>query len=197
MPSIVTPSNQQLSIDPYSGKLFDFDNSSSRVYLSRTVNNLLRVFGTDVILDQLFIENINYNAETETVSLVISPGKCIIDTTLIEFPSQTNVDLDVSGYDQEGSLLLFLSFRYAESIYENLAKFKLLYLDPYNKHTYPEKLETNTERILLAKFTFDKDTNTIITSKEKIVSIGSKTFEVYPMSNITKSVRNYVNLLFN
>lgn len=197
MTSIVTPSDQQISIDPYTSKLFDFNNASSRVYLSRTVNNLLRTFGTDVILEELFIDEIQYDSTNETVSITITPGKCIIDTTLIEFPNQTTIEMNLSGYDQTGSLLLFISFRYTESVHLNTAKFKLLYVDPTNRFTYPEQIETNTERVLLAKFIFNKETNNIEKSLDKTASVGSSSYDIYPVTNIIKSVRNYVNLLFN
>ena len=197
MPSIVTPAKQQLSVDPYTSKLFDFDNSSSRVYLSRTINNLLRAFGTDVIIENLFIRDLLYNPDDEVVSLTVTSGKCIIDTTLIEFITDTDISINTSGYDSNGSLLLFISFRFAESIYENLAKIKLVYIDPTNRFAYPEPIEFNSERICLAKFNFDKELNTITKSKDAHVTVGNKQYEIYPLNNMVKSVRDYVNLLFN
>ena len=129
MTSIVTPSNQEISIDPYSGKLFDFDNASSRIYLSRSINNLLKTFGDDVIIEGLEITDLAYASQTESVSFTITPGKCIIDTTLIEFPTASNLSINLSGYDDTGRLLVFTTFRFTETVHNNVSKFKIFYLD--------------------------------------------------------------------
>lgn len=197
MTSIVTPSNQTISIDPYSGKLFDFDNASSRIYLSRAINNLLRTFGTDVVLEGLNITNLSYDSVSETVTFKVSPGKCIIDTTLIEYPTESDLSINVSGYDDLGVLLVIMSYRYSETIHNNVSKFKVLYLDPTERYTYPTQIELNTERIILKILKFNKVSNIVNISNINNLSIGSKTFEVYPLTNIAKSSKAFISNLFN
>lgn len=197
MPSITTPTTQKLSIDPYTSKLFDFDNASSRVYLARSINNLLRTFGTDVVLENLYITSMSYDLESEEVRIVIAPGKCIIDTTLIEFLEPTELAINVAGYDPAGSLLLFVSFRFTESVHENKAVFKLIYTNPTNKFTHPEQIETNMDRICLAQFKFNPDNQTVDQATNKTITVGSIYYEVYPLNNIAKSVRDYVKVLFS
>jgi hypothetical protein len=197
MTSIVTPSNQEISIDPYSGKLFDFDNASSRVYLSRSINNLLKTFGDDVIINGLEVIDLAYNSETETVSFTLNPGKCIIDTTLIEFPTESDLSINVSGYDDTGSLLVFTTFRFTETVHNNVSKFKIFYLDPTNRFTYPAQLERQNDRILLANLKFDKTLNTVELLTNSTITINNELIEIYPLTNIIKSARTFIINLFN
>ena len=197
MTSTVTPSNQIISIDPYSGKLFDFDNISSRVYLSRMINNLLTAFGRDVILSDLEIKNLAYNANTETISFKISAGKCMIDTTLIEYPTESDLSVNVSGYDPLGTLLVVISFRYSETVHNNVSKFKVFYLDPTGRYTYPAQIERSSERIILATLKFDKDLNTATLLTDKTITVDNEVIEIYPLTNIIRSSRTFVINLFN
>lgn len=197
MTSITTPSNQKVSVDPYSSKLFDFDNVSSKIYLARSINNLLNVFGHDVILDGITPTNLLYDSNTETVSITIPSGRCIIDTTLIEFPESTNLDLNCSGFDDNGSLLVFVSFKFTESTHNNTAKFKLLYLDTSNRYTYPDQIENNLDRIILAQLKFNKANNTVSLLDVDNITIASKSFPIYPLTNIVDSAKLFVRQLFN
>lgn len=204
---LVTPNKQKISIDPYTGKLFDFDTVSSRVYLSRTINNLLRVFGTDIVLKGLDIKELKYNADpapdestdsVESISITLNLGKCIIDTTLIEFEEDIIIPkVEISSFDDDGYLLLFISFKYSESIYENQAKFKLIYLDATKRATSPI-IDPTADRILLAVFKFNKEANTIKQTTDTSITINKKYhYEVYPYNDFKKAAEHYVKTLFS
>jgi len=204
---ISTPPKQRISIDPYTGKLFDFDSISSRVYLSRTINNLLRVFGTDIILNGLKIKSISYNVDPdiddtdvdalESFSLKINPGKCIIDTTLIEIEEESSIDnYEISHLNDIGYLLLFLSFRYSESVYENQAKFKLLWLDSTKRLTNPV-IDPSIDRILISILEYNKITNTVKEVAESSITIGKLKYDVYPYNNFKKAAELYTKNLFS
>jgi len=207
MTNTVIPNKQKISIDPYTGKLFDFDTVSSRVYLSRTINNLLRVFGTDIILTGLTIKDLTYNNDpdpdepssfVESTSIKINSGKCIIDTTLIEFEEDIIIpNIELSSYDDAGYLLLFLSFKYSESIYENQAKFKVIYLDSSKRITSPS-LDSSSDRILLAVLKFNKSNNTIMKTGDTSITINSKYhYDVFPYNEFKKATEHYVKALFS
>lgn len=195
MTSITTPSNQKVSIDPYSSKLFDFDNVSSKIYLARSINNLLNVFGQDVIIDGLIPTNLSY--VNNVLSITVPPGKCIVDTTLIEFPDPTVMTINCSSFNDSGSILLLINFKFTESVHSNTAKIKLVYLDSSNTVTYPEQLETNMDRIILAQIQFNKTSGTANILNNTTVTISSKTFQIYPLTNIATSAKKFVNHLFN
>jgi len=206
MTSLVTP-KQKISIDPYVGKLFDFDTSSSRVYLSRTINNLLRVFGSDIVLKGLNIKELIYNNDpsldessdfVESISMKLSLGKCIIDTTLIEFEEDIIIPkFEVSSFDDKGYLLLFISFKYSESIYENQAKIKLIYLDETKRSTSPT-IDPASDRILLSILKFNKSSNSIEETADSNIMINRKYhYDVYPYNDFKKAAEHYIKTLFS
>jgi hypothetical protein len=195
MTSTVTPSEQIISIDPVTGKLFDFDTSSSRYYFSRTMNNLLRVFGTDVIIDGLNITNLNYNKTTNIISLTITSGKLVIDTTLLEFPTSNNLDIAVGvGNNSIAHILVFANYRFSETLYENKCKFKLVYMTA--DHIVNPIIEANSDRVLLQVLNYDTSLAkvTINTELTSLVLSG-KTYEVRPLPNIQKSLQDYIRLI--
>lgn len=195
MTSITTPSNQKVSIDPYSSKLFDFDNVSSKIYLARSINNLLNVFGQDVVIDGLMPIDLSYI--NDVLSITVLPGKCIIDTTLIEFPDPITITINCSNFNDSGSILLLINFKFTESVHSNTAKIKLVYIDSTYTVTYPEQLETNMDRIILSQIQFNKVTGIANILNNQSITIQSKTFQIYPLTNIAISARKFVNHLFN
>jgi hypothetical protein len=167
------------------------------------INNLLTTFGNDVIINGLEVTNLTYDAGTETINFTLNPGKIVIDTTLIEYSTPSNLSINVSGYDSSGLLLVLVSFRYSETLHENLSKFKILYLDSTARYTYPTQIERSTDRIILATLTFDKNLNTVslVTNPDPRVSqtitVNSEVIEVYPLTNIIRASRTFVINLFN
>jgi hypothetical protein len=72
------------------------------------------------------------------VSLMIniSPGKVIIDTTLIEFPNYTLLESDISIVDAfSGFFVVSIGFNYLHDNYENKAKFTLAFVNHAGQST--------------------------------------------------------------
>jgi len=167
MANLVTPQDQVTYLDPYKAKLFDFNNSDSRVYIARSINSLLSVQGNDIVLDGLEISGLSYNAGNNVVSMTVNPGRCILDTTMIEILEPVDLELDVTAYDDTGKLVISLSYQFLETVYANEAIMKLSYLVPNGSDTNPEPWFTQIDRLILDVFSFDKTANTITTDVDR------------------------------
>lgn len=192
MAASATPANQIIALDPYEGKLFDFDTTSSRVYLSRYINNLLKILGTDLVLEGLNVVSSTYNHANDIITVVISNGKCIADCTLIEFPSNITLTLDTTPY-ATGYLFITIHYQFLESIYTNLSKLKLFYSTLDGVSTFPESISPHLDRIVLAVIDLNKEnkTATLNTSLNEITLMGT-TYEIRPLSLLAKDSLNYL-----
>jgi hypothetical protein len=161
MASTITPSNQTVYLDPYTAKMFDFNSTDSRVYLSRAINNLYKASGDDCILNGLQITDVTISSNI--VQALISPGKAIVDSTLLEFTDPIMVDLDVSAYDDaNGYLVINLAYQYLHTVYSNLSKVKLSYVVEGGDSVYP--LGTwfrSRDRLIIGMMSFDKTAQTV------------------------------------
>lgn len=196
MADSVTPTGQVIHLDPFSGKLFDFNTVNSRVYLARSINSLLNAFGKNVIIEGLTVSSATLSSNN-IATIIISSGRAVIDETLVEFPSSTTIDLDVTSLsDATGNLLIVsLNFQYISTIFSNLAKIILRHKDPTgNILSQPW---TEQDRIVLAAFTFTKSPPAITQNNipainvlpHPTVTINDTSFEVYPYNNIVKNLR--------
>ncbi len=184
----ITPLEQETLINPYSNKIFDFDTSSSNVYISGSVNNLLRAIGEDCVIDGL---TVNVSLVDSLFTVRVNPGKAICDCTLVEItsPSSSNIlTLDLSPFDETGYLILTLSYKFLNSPHSNLAKFRLFYVSSNNMDTVPE-FQPDYDRIVLAKFLFYKITNTFTQTESLLhklssVIIKNKRFIIYPRTKL-------------
>ena len=70
-----------------------------------------------------------YNSGNNIVTIQINPGKAIADCTLIEFPSELTLTLDLTGYSS-GYVFVTIHYKFLETIYTNLSKLKLFYCFP-------------------------------------------------------------------
>lgn len=161
MATAVTPVNQKQFLDPYSSRLFDFDNVNSRVYLARTINSLMHTIGEDCILRGLEITNLNYDGGSDLISCTVNPGKAIVDATLIEITDIVDLDLDVTNYVDTGFIIVSLGFAYLQTVYQNLSKLKMTVVSADGNEVNPEPWFLNHDRLVLAKFDFDKTTQTV------------------------------------
>jgi hypothetical protein len=130
MATIVTPTGSKTYIDPYNAKLFDLNISDSRVYLSRQVNNLLKIFGDNVITQDLK-PTANTDISGNILTIELEAGTAITDTTLHVFPDVTSLteDLTAEGaYSSDGYWLVTLNYKYVQSISANKPYFKIFYL---------------------------------------------------------------------
>lgn len=203
MAASIIPSEQETLINPYSNKLFDFDTHSSKVYVSRSVNNLLKSIGDDCILDGL-ISNATYNSSTDEITIHITPGKAIVDSTLVEISSSTQdnqLSIDVTSLDQTGCLIVALSYKFLNTIYANNSKFKLFYLASNSIDTVPVDFQTDYDRLVLAKFIFDKTSKTVTKIASELNTpatqvIRGKSYQVYPRSKLLLNSFDEIKNLF-
>ena len=195
--STVYPSSQEISIDPYNGKLFDFNNYQSRVYLGRSINSLLKVFGDNCIIDGMRLTVVTL--ESNLLTCVISPGKIIIDTTLIEFKSDIVLELDLSNIDMtNGDLVISIAFNYLRDKFDNFAKFRLVYVDKFGNaaNFFPE-----ADNIILSKLTIDKERSFVdytpsVYTNGKSITINNRTYKIFPADSITKNIINSISTMF-
>ncbi|MBC8427383.1 MAG: hypothetical protein H8D97_00680 [Proteobacteria bacterium] len=196
MASQVTPTGQQQHLNPYGGRLFDFDTTDSRVYLTRAINTLYNAVGSNCILEGIQITNLNYDAGSDTVGMTVQSGKVIIDSTLIDFPDSTELSLDTSGLDDSGNLVISLGFSYVPTIYANRAVMKLLYVSEDGTQVLPGDWFQNYDRIILAIFDFNKTAKTVTNQtwntaiEYRDINILGQTYEINPMDNFTSRVRD-------
>jgi hypothetical protein len=158
----------------------------SRVYLSRQVNNILQIFGSNVKISGLdiTINNNNKLINNKIASFTISPGKCIVDTTLHIFPTATTLELDVSPYDPSGYLVIVVSYKYIESLQQNRPIFKLLYVTSDGLDQLPDAWSPNRDNLILGVFKFNNQSlYDIIAYDGNIISINNNTYTINPLSD--------------
>jgi hypothetical protein len=158
----------------------------SRVYLSRQVNNILQVFGSNVRISGLDI-TINNDAKlinNKIASFTISPGKCIADTNLHVFPTATTLELDVSSYDSSGYLVIVVSYKYIESLQPNRPIFKLLYVTSDGLDQLPDAWSPNRDNLILGVFKFNNQSlYDIIAHDGNTISVNGNTYTINPISD--------------
>ena len=195
--SVVYANGQQIHIDPYNGKLFDFNSKQSRVYLGRSINQLLNVFGDNCIIDGLKI--LSVELENNQLIIKIAPGKVIIDTTLIEFPTQTLLESDITIVDgTSGFFVVSIGFNYLHDNYENKAKFTLAFVD-HNGHS--TDFYTELEKIVLTKIYINKETSVAnytysYYTNSEVVTINNQDYKIFPPDNITKNLIRSIQEIF-
>jgi hypothetical protein len=158
----------------------------SRVYLSRQVNNILQVFGSNVKISGLdiTINNNNNLINNKIASFTISPGKCIVDTTLHVFPTATTLELDISPYDPSGYLVIVVSYKYIESLQQNRPIFKLLYVTQDGLDQLPDAWSPNRDNLIIGVFKFNNQSPYDITAYDgNIISVNNNTYTINPISD--------------
>jgi hypothetical protein len=193
---------QQMFLDCYNAEIYDFNNVSSTVYLSKHINSLLNVFGKDCVINGLNVNNLEYSNDTTTNHLIkvqLTPGSVVIDTTLIEFYEIINLSLDVNDFSgnessNSGYIGIFISYNFSNTVFKNSAKIKLLYIRDENNIN---NFFINHDRILLAKFLFNKQSRTVkLDNISTSVKLYNNDFFIYPVNNINSSLNNLINNLF-
>lgn len=200
MSNIVTPQNQSAHISSFSGRIFEFDTISSKYYIARTLNENLISHGVDCLLTGLVLQNITYDPSTDLISATITSGKAIADMTLIEILEDVTLFVDVSPFEDSGSIVIALSYRFLETVYKNPAKLKIFYLHENGINTVPE-FQTDYERLILGQLKFNKvdKTVTAITTNHKTpvdISINNKNYRLRNMSDLMSGTLDYMSEKF-
>lgn len=191
MSYITQPINSMVRLSPYSQRLLQYGTSDSRVYLSKATNSLLNPFvlgysdhvppkdqfptakydyidRTSVIVDGC---NSTYEINNGELVVTISPGQVICDTTLLIFPQETilSVELDQISHTSDFTrVILSVNFQWLETLYEQPPRLRLMLLDPSDTFTYgPDDWETRLDRLVINVFDVDKSTNNVTSYNPK------------------------------
>lgn len=205
--TVLTPTNQTISINSSDGRIFDFNTSSSRVYLGETINSLLKPFGKSCVLTGFNIKTLEYiesNSESSSdiVRVTLNPGEMIIDTTFIKYVEDNSIDIEVSSFDDKnGFLVLSTMFNYVTISSKNFSKLMLTYVT--NDGCVPNRVWYNDcQNIILHKIYFDKTKKSVRAKINDIINknyilIENVKYELYPLDNISKRIALMMNSYFS
>lgn len=212
------PENQSVFINSTQGRIFDFNTPSSRVYLGEAVNSLLRVFGDNVIITGFRILDYQY-LSNDIITVTISPGEAILDSTLIKYPNPITLSIDVSGFN-DGVLFPNLFFNFSQIQQRNSSSIRLTHAieKEFDLIAYPN-FEANPARIreyhaptshwypeysilILAVIEFRKADKLIFKRQIPLlnrehIKITDKEYIIYPSDNISHRILLYLNDTFN
>ena len=194
----ITPVNQTQTLNPYAGRLFDFNTTDSRIYLSGSINTLFGAIGENCIIEGFEINSTDYNTSTDIITITVNPGKALIDSTLIEILEQTTLTMDVTNALHNGTLIITFGFTYSPTIYSNKCIIKLLKVFP-NGSIDPEFMP-GFDKIVLASFDYDNvnklisknDFNSILEMRN--ITILNKQYEIYPESYFASRIRDFLSI---
>jgi len=178
--------NQVRYNDPYQQRLLQFNTQDSKVYLSRSTNYLLKAIGDDVVLNGLSL-TVNPTIDLETISLTISPGLLIQDTTLISILDSTTLTFNVRPYDQNnGYIIVYTEYQYLNIISENPLSLKIAYISA-DGTSISTSWDPNKNRILLYRFSFTKLPEAALSSPLDAA------FEIFNVSYTPFGLPNFTN----
>ena len=101
MSTILIPENQEIYPNPNTHINFEFDNSIEEYRTSRYLNQILKMFGPDVILWGLTLEDYTYNDNLLTLNF--TNGSLIQDSTLIRvlYPFSLSINISSDYYSNK------------------------------------------------------------------------------------------------
>ena len=148
MAAITIPQNQSLYPTPNEHVNFEFEDSIEEYRTARYLNNILKIFGPDVILLGLDLINITYTTDTE-ISLNFNNGTLIQDSTLVKILYSfdkvlTNLTQDIiNNYN----VIVYTDFKYVPVTTQVTSDpqtfiIKIGIHDPINKQVYSTSLES-------------------------------------------------------
>jgi|GEM_PF-5848203 len=211
------PSNYAALVTPYQQRLLQYGVQDSKIYLSEAANAVFRSFTNGftpdetsrpyndrkhAILDGGYIETSLDG--TSLIQMTLKPTSIIADNVLLVFPEDTTVDVDVSDLDDSGEILLFLNFKYMQTIYENKPLLKALYYDGMN--FIPDEFESDRDSVILTRIGFEKVdgivtkiTSSITDPYEQVtknfLTINGDDFEIAPLASLWyRIIEGYHNI---
>lgn len=133
------------------------------------------------------------------LNIHLTKGKVICDSTLIEFPDDITLHLNLRELPTQGRIILSVNYRYLRTSRPNLAAISLKYLDNNNVCT---EWFSETDKIVLGIINYDKTQHTITFNRSRIlnreiVNINNIEYEVYPYNLTIQQLRPVLLQLFN
>ena len=181
------PTDQVLHNTPYSQILLHENTEDSRVYISRHVNQLLKMIGNDLVLKGLQLVQ-DPVIDDFTVSFSLTPGLLIQDTTLIEINEQVNLSINTSPFDpDEGYLIIYTDFHHLDSSAENYLTFKVAYVKADGTElTGTNPWNSTRNRIILNRFSFVKSySSSSLTEETSDFTILGSSYNLRGNTNFT------------
>jgi hypothetical protein len=155
----------------------------------------MRVFG-DHVIDNLIVSASIDGSGLATFQ--ISPGSCILDSTILQFNDQSEISMNLSSLNTEGKILITVDYSYIYTTNKNLARLGCYY---WLNDSIPDAQHFNaTKHIILAMYDF---TSTAINEIPNPVlnpisiTINGVNYYIRPLSNIDRRILNIINYTFN
>lgn len=218
------PRNYKSWVTPFQQRLLQYGVEDSKIYLSEAANAVFNAFTngyspeeTDkgyetrkhAILDGGYIETSLDG--TSLIQITLKPTTLVADGVLIVMPEDTMVDCDVEELGDDGEILVFLSYQYIQTVYENQPFIKALYYD--NVSFTPElnldgtpTFNPVTDGMVLTRVSFEKTDGVVtkITSsitdpykqiKKNFITINDEDIEIAPLASLWyRIVEGYQNI---
>lgn len=171
---------------------------NTRYYLIESVQQILKTFNENCVITGLNIINLSINTDN-LLTVDVSNGKVIADSTLIEYPSNFTINIDTTELDDSGSIILNVNFRYLRTSRLNQSTISLKYLTPDNQcdNWFPER-----DKLILAILNFDKTnyTTNYITSdilNNNTIMINDIEYDIRPYNYTIQELRPILQDLHN
>lgn len=173
-------------------QLGDSRGQDQKLQIPRMINHLCNLVGNDIVLKGLDVD-INYDDSNDVLNISISSGYFIQDSTLIYVPTDYTLQLDdVSQYDQDGKIIVYIRYRYLQ--FNDPIKFCVSYVDQ-NGHVF-DGWDSNKDRIILEYYDFAKS-NGLITditpSNDLYISIFNHSYYKYGYHDDNLTLVRYLN----
>jgi hypothetical protein len=152
----VTPS-QMKYIDPYNQRIFDFNSSDHRVYLTRNINNVLKVIGNDIVVGGL--NGTNLSCTDNVVSVAILPGIMIQDDTLLEITQDTFLNINCNLFSDTGFAIVHMHWKWINTPEPNMAQLRMSWVSADGETVYNNGWDLERDRTILCAIRFWKDQN--------------------------------------
>ena len=179
---VVEPSSQRHFIEPFDQRVFQYDTEKSDVFLSRVANSVYRIFGDDIVMSGLEIDNVSHS--TDSVVLTVKSGNALQDNTFLTTEEDVDLQLDgVSGLDESGKIVVFCNYGFLQTFEQNKHSFNINYIDPTGNPLYGFVLAR--DRLLLGIYQFAKD------GADNVISFTPSTEEYITINGTAYWVRGY------
>jgi hypothetical protein len=154
MADIVIPS-QMRYIDPYQQRIYNFNSTDSRVYLSRHVDSVLKVIGNDIIVGGLKPTLLTCDS-SNNITVTISPGIAIQDLTVVEILEPITLTLNVDSFADTGMLVVYIHWKWINTTEPNLCELRLAYKNADGSQVSNYGWDVNYDRTLVCGIKYTK-----------------------------------------
>jgi hypothetical protein len=163
---------------------------NTRYYLTESVQQILKSIGTNCIINGLNVLSSTID-DDNVINIELASGKLICDSTLIEFPTNFDISFNVDTLNDNGFVVIVVSFRYLRTSRPNQSIVALKYVDENNQC---ENWFKERDKVVLAKIEFNKDSKTItpVVSSfldKEVVTINNDEYEISPFNETVKQLR--------